>query len=416
MIVVGDYATPEEVAELKKRFAEENYDVVFVEKDRPYRIDLVVSPKPQFDLWQFYRDNREGKDLPEDFIPPSWLDRPNYWVGKAESDRRYEIFRKLILPYTMNTAYKEAMELDDKVTVSLRFPKQEIMVGEPMVFDYVVRNDSDVDLSITVGGDYRGSGRPTSFTMRAVRQDGDTEKTVYEIPVIMNMGGLMHGENIAANGGEYAFDLCLSCWLELKEPGEYRIDVARHLRPSPEDWMSLTPSTTPFVLRTASGILTVQPFDYDAFGQLIEKWGKQATATDIKYDEREKAVNKLAHVEDERVIPWLIQIESLHALTKFNDDAALAAIAKDIDSSDNNKSHSSAANLSRSVHPEAVNILLKHQDHPNYSVRLTVVQAAQKMEREVALEMLRQRFNDPGWEGNVGKEARRIYTEITGEE
>ena len=431
LIIIGDYATPEDIAELKKRFAEEKYDIVFIEKDSPCQIDFVVEPLPQsqFDIWQFLR---EEKPLPEDYIPSSWNYRPNYWVGRAESDRQYEICRKLVLPLSMNTVYKEALELTDKVSASLRFPKSEIMVGEPIYFEYVVRNDSDTDLWIEVGGDYRNStGRPDSFTMQAVRNDGDKEKTVYEIPNGGNMGGISSGKQIAANGGEYVFELFLPHWLILKEPGEYRIDAARHLQPLLENSFILGRSleriiSTPYTIYVASGTLTVKPFDHDAFGKLIDDWGERATVAvpeDIDYRERDKmfgertkARTHLANIDDKRTIPWLIETDQFRALAKFDDDAALAAIAKDIDSPDDTKSHSAAANLSRSKHPEAINILLRHHNHPNYRVRLTAVQAARRMDRETALAMLREHFDDPGWEGRVGKEAQRIYKELTGED
>ena len=322
IIVVGDVATPEDVAALKKRFAEENYDVIFVEKNRPCRIDFVVEPKPEASnelqqiLLAFRRE--KIKELPKDFIPPSWYGQPNYWVGKTESDRRYKMFRKLIVPYSMNTAYKEALELTDKISVSLRFPKPEIMVGEPIHFDYVVRNNSDVEIHITVGGDYRNStGRPESFTMRAVRKDGGAEKIVYQIPEIFGMGGWTHPQKLAANGGEYVFDLCLPCWLDITEPGEYRIDVARHLESAAGDCFSRA-QTIPLVLRTASGTLTVKPVDHDAFGKLIDDLGERATVTvpenidykerDKRLEERTKAREKLDHIKDERAIPWFNKI------------------------------------------------------------------------------------------------------------
>lgn len=396
LLVVGDFAKPKEIDELKKRFAEEKFKTVFVEKGKPLQIDFVLEPRLK--TWP----------ETEDGIPPSFVYQPNLWVGKEKLDRRYEVYRKTVFSYTMNDVYKAAVELSDKVSVSLRFPKPEILVGEPMKFDYVVQNNSDTDIWITVGGDYRGSGRPTSFTMRAIQTDGDEEKTVYEIPVTMNMGGISHEEKIPADGGEYAFDLCLACWFKLEEPGEYRIDVARYLNPSLQGGSSFEKrSTAPSVLRAASAKLTVKAPDHEAFGKLIDELGEQ------------KEIDKLVHIEDERVIPWLLKLAEENdnyyvksSLAKFNDDRVLEVISRDIASNDDTKSHSAAVNLSRSKHPGAIDILLKHQEHPNYAVRLTVVQAARKMPKDVALEMLQKRFNDNGWEGNVGKEARRIYDEI----
>ena len=426
LIVIGDYATPEDVAELKKRFAEEKYDVVFVEKNMPYRIDFVVDTRLD-PAWLLYVNRGV---VPVDSIPPSWVSFPNYWVNKAEYDRRYEIFQKLILPYSMNTAYKEAFELTDEISVSLRFPKQEIMVGEPMHFDYVVRNDSDVDLSISVGGEHNGQGRYPAFTMRAVRKDDETEKVVNEIPFSGLFGGRTWTQNIVANGGEHAFDISLPSWLDIKESGMYQIDVARRLDPMvTKDWRSSW-GNTPSVVYVASGTLIIKPFDHDAFGKLIDEWGQQATAKDIGDRERRKRVEMLVHVEDKRVIPWLIKVAegsdslaALSALTKFDDDAALAAIAKNINSTEDNKSHAAASMLAHSKHPEAIKILQTHHNHWNWRVRLVVIQAAKKMERDVALAMLREHFDDPGgvsptptFRISVAEVARRIYAELTGED
>lgn len=391
LIVVGDFAGSEEIAKLKEKFAAERYDIILVEKNSPCRVDFVVKLKP------------ESPDDP----PSSFVFYPNFWLRDDRDRRRDEVYRKIVFPYSMNRSYKESLLRADHVTASLRFPKREIMVGEPMSFDYVVRNDSDADLWITVGGDYRGSGRPTSFTMRAVRVDGDSEEVVYEIPVTFNMGGIIGNEKIPV-GGEYAFDLCLPCWLELKEPGEYRIDVARYLNPSPKPMFSAGGiRDVPAVPRTASGTLTVKPFDHDAFGKLIDEWGERT------------AVKMLVHIEDERVIPWLIKASQERddaycrsSLAKFNDDRALEEIKRGIDSPKDNKSQEAAANLAGSKHPDAIKILLEHEDHPNEFVRLRVVQAADKMPPEVAFPMLERHFNDPGWEGKVGEEARRIDKEL----
>lgn len=411
LIVVGDFTTPEDVAALKDRLAGEDFEVLFVMKNEPAEIDFVLEPKS------------------DDDARLSLFHGANYWPGKPEADRRYEIFRKTVFPYTMNEAFAAGMELSDKVSASLRFPKSEIMVGEPTKFDYVVRNDSDVDLYITVGGDYRGSGRPTTFTMQAVRTDGDEEEIVSEIPLMWDFGGgFINEETIPARGGEYLFDLCLPCWLKLEEPGEYRIDVARRLGPSPlgrrsEEGVSERRLTTPSLYRVASATLTVTPRDPDAFGKLIDAWGEEATAEDANYDKRQKNLDMLAHVEDERVIPWLIKLTersdfhyTASVLAKFNDDRALEVIGRGLLSNDKAKSHTAAVFLSRSVHPGAIGILWNHQEHWNDSVRLTVVQAAKKMPKDGSLRMLRKRFDDSGCEGAVGREARRIYKEIRGDD
>jgi hypothetical protein len=69
--------------------------------------------------------------------------------------------------------------------------------------------------------------------------------------------------------------------------------------------------------------------------------------------------------------------------------------------------------LAASKHPKAISELLKNENHPNHSVRLIVIQSAEKMDRKTALELLRRHFDDPSCEGSVGEEAKRIYEELT---
>ncbi|MGL4594755.1 MAG: hypothetical protein ACRCUY_08515 [Thermoguttaceae bacterium] len=410
LLVIGE-ATLQQTDDILKQLAADKLDVIPVRKNEPCQIDFVMES----------RDVAATKN-----IPPSFCWQKNLWICKMDIDHSEAIFRKAILPYLPNREYQAAIERNDKLTASLRFPKAEIMVGEPTSFDFVIKNESETDISMFVGGDYRGSSRPISFTMRAVRLDGDAAgKIVYEIPELSCHGGLCCPQNVPA-GGEYVFDLCFACWFDLKEPGQYRIEVARYCQfgrddpPKRGNW----DYDAPLVLRTATGILQVKPTDFDEMGNLIDQWGKTATTNTTDEQEsknQEHARKNLAHVDDERVIPWLIRLSengdgsyyTKSALCKFKNDDALAAIVKDIDSKDENKSYSAAIHLACSKHPKALEILLMQQDHWNWQVRLAVVQAAEKMNPEVALPMLRKRFDDTAWEGNISKEAHRIYEIIT---
>ena len=393
VVLVGDLAKPEDIDKLKQAFAEEQFDVIFVAKDIPLRVDFVMDSQPG----------------------PS----PSFWFNREEEDRRNELYQKLGFKRA-----RQETEQSVKVSASLRFPKAEIMLGEPMHFEYIVRNDSDVDFILTFGGDYRGTGRPITFNMRAVRTDSDTQQIIQQIdvPAWAWMGGKTGGARVAANGGEYVFDLFLPSWLEFTEPGEYRIDVARNLVPWRFDRDTPPDERLPAILRIASGTLTVKPFDDAAFGKLIDEWGQLATAPWNNFTGI--AVSNLCYINDTRAIPWLLRLAErsnssvLSTLTKYNDDAALAAIARNITSSNTHLSHGAASNLSRSVHPEAIHILFEHRNHPHYIVRRVAMQAAPRMEREAALQMLRERFDDPGGGSgghhiDIAEEARRMYARLT---
>ena len=266
LIVVGNSARPEDVSEMKKYFAGINFDVVFVSKNTPLQIDFIVEPTDFASTYNYY------SPWPAD-----------YWINKAEYDKRDEVYRKIGFK-------KEETELTSMISAYLRFPKPEIEPGEQITFEYVVRNNSDTDIYINaddareryitadgvhvyyipIGG---FPGRSEYFTMQAVqKKDGGLEKTIYEIPVRPPSGSITPipssqqreaSARIAA-GGEYAFDILLNSWLDLNEPGEYRIEVARYLDPSlnGENRESLCiGSCISSILRIASGILAVKSFD-----------------------------------------------------------------------------------------------------------------------------------------------------------
>jgi hypothetical protein len=333
--------------------------------------------------------------------------------------------------------------------VSLRFPDPVIMPGEPTSFQYVVRNDSDIDYHLHVGSDYRAAGRPTSFTMRAVRKDGDKEIIIYEKFVPFHLGGLGGGMIVPAKGGEYVFDLEPRAWFDLKEPGEYRIDVARKLVSEHNSFARVDaiykgdplPDEFPTVLRVASGTLTIRTLDEAALGEFIETWGKRATAEikprgnneqdweehDKALAERDRAIGKIGFVKDDRAIPWLIKVEAYYALAKYNNDEVLAFIAKGMDYKDKDNSaklprqQQAAFALARSEHPEAIKILQKYHNHPECRIRQAVIRAAEKMDREFALAMLREHFDDPGGHvatiyQDIAKEAKEMYKKLTEEE
>src|SRR5215212_9890408 len=61
----------------------------------------------------------------------------------------------------------------EQIEVRLVPDKPAIMLGEPIYISFIVQNNSDQDLQVLVGGDYRNAlGRPESFTVTVAREDG----------------------------------------------------------------------------------------------------------------------------------------------------------------------------------------------------------------------------------------------------
>lgn len=112
------------------------------------------------------------------------------------------------------------------IETSLVPDKTEITLGEPTWLSYVVKNKSNRDLSVIVGGDYRNSlGRPDTFRVTVI---DDTGVWVPQPSSGTSMGGLVGPEIIPAFGS-YTFRLFLPHWATFERPGSYVITADRLL-------------------------------------------------------------------------------------------------------------------------------------------------------------------------------------------
>lgn len=120
-----------------------------------------------------------------------------------------------------------------QIEVSLVPDLEEFQLGEPLHLTFLVKNNSDRDLQLSVGGDDRNDlGRPLTFTV-VVKSDAGA--TLPPREVTRDWGGLGFAAKVPANG-DYRFRLFLSHWAIIKKPGAYRITAKRILNFStPED-------------------------------------------------------------------------------------------------------------------------------------------------------------------------------------
>ncbi|MET0754075.1 MAG: hypothetical protein ABWZ66_11905, partial [Pyrinomonadaceae bacterium] len=73
-----------------------------------------------------------------------------------------------------------------KFEVNLKPQKDTIMLGEPIYIDFEVKNLSDVDLGILIGGDYQNEfTKPESFDVKAIDSNGK----IVPAPKIWSFGG-----------------------------------------------------------------------------------------------------------------------------------------------------------------------------------------------------------------------------------
>src|SRR4051794_7010594 len=62
---------------------------------------------------------------------------------------------------------------EHQIEVKLVPDKATIMLGEPIYLSFIVENNSNLDLQVLVGGDYRNAlGRPESFKVTVMGKDG----------------------------------------------------------------------------------------------------------------------------------------------------------------------------------------------------------------------------------------------------
>ncbi len=173
-----------------------------------------------------------------------------------------------------------------------------------------------------------------------------------------------------------------------------------------------------------------EPLDPATLGPLIDEWG--AKMLGANWDVSEEAVRRMSLIDDPRVVPWYVQAmrtdrydlksHALERLARLEGDAALEGVkigmttqGDDIGncataalaaSSAENIRGGAAVALARSPHPQARTLLLSMEEDPAMRVRLTVLQAAARMNTPESLALLERRTQDS--DATVRGEAARL--------
>jgi HEAT repeat protein len=155
-------------------------------------------------------------------------------------------------------------------------------------------------------------------------------------------------------------------------------------------------------------------------GKLIDSLG--SVMLDINNPESGRAATALAYTGDKRTIKYFAQAlkkfaneregmdlyfrssQAAAALSRFNDDDALAALAGAMDSPVEMTRLDIASALGDSQHPRALGLLLKMRGDGYWFVRLRVAQALAHADTADTLDLLREMLNDENEE--VRKAAR----------
>jgi hypothetical protein len=168
------------------------------------------------------------------------------------------------------------------------------------------------------------------------------------------------------------------------------------------------------------------PIDPATLGPIIEAVGARLVTGD------ESAVREMSLIDDPRVAPWYIKavqtrnyslkLTALDRLSRMEGDDALSGIeigmrtmASDIANTNTLAlavtsaeavRHSAALALARSPHPRARSLLFSMEKDPARSVRLTVVQAAARINTPESLAIVQRGTQDN--DGTIRREATRL--------
>jgi hypothetical protein len=338
-------------------------------------------------------------------------------LGTPDDLASHKLFKELTLPYSLNREYKELMAIGSKVSVKLESTKPAFMVGEPVELKVVISNGNERSVIVELD-----ENNIEPFSVWSELENG-------EVLIDRFSGGMSHSGPIQCqlikSGESFSYNIFLPDRFALPKIGKYTINVARNqpiqdVTDTNEHWMyATTVITIPVFVSTTFDIV---PTDKVKMGMFIDELIVKTQKRKEDYKEANRASKVLTEIDDERVIPYFVAairennyssaFDALHALSKFNNDDAFNAIKKGLTLSNSNLNHSAAIALTKSKHPNALDEMLKQQNHPDYSVRLTIIQSAYKLEKTVALKLLRNHFNDSA----IAKEAKRIYEELTEEE
>ena len=242
----------------------------------------------------------------------------------------------LLLGFTLGRATGEVYTVDgERIEVTLALEQPEMMLGEPVYLAFVVRNPSNEDGWIEVGGDdINRLHRPSSFDVKLTNSDG---KPVHQPDSGDDVGGSsFQGPRKIPAHGSYTFRLLVSDWATLTEPGVYSAEVLKPLTFG--RWANVARRATDFsrvsvMLNTS---IQVVPWDAGRMGGAIVRLGD--TMLHGPYQAAHAAARTLAYVDDVRAVPYFVQAANvpdydlvfvaLDALGHYNDEAAFHALQR----------------------------------------------------------------------------------------
>jgi len=275
-----------------------------------------------------------------------------------------------------------------KIEIILKPENKAIMLGEPSFLLFEVKNYSARDLCVWEGGDYRNRlGRPNSFKVTVTRGDGK----VVPQPEAFGSDGLgVNCVRIRANGS-HVLELFLPHWASFETTGSYMVNVKKRLAIQIysiwEQHRSMESAS--YIQADIGTSIKVVPKDENKLEEIIDYLGN--SVLNLNNSEATDSAQALAYIDDKRVIKYFAQavekfnefrfidfgnrdkyrisLQAIYALSKFNDDSALAALEAVMNSPSEDTRENVGIVLGRMRHPKARSLLLIMLKDENEGVR-----------------------------------------------
>ncbi len=279
-----------------------------------------------------------------------------------------------------------------KFEVNLKPQKSAIMLGEPIYMDFEVKNLSDVDLGVLIGGDYQNEfAKPESFDVKAIDSNGE----IVPAPKIWSFGGGgMSMFQKSPSGKSYNFRMYLPHWATFEKIGKYKIQVDKGLvvKKFDLDITSDDMRNKGIAVKVNAQIEVVRA-DFQKMGEIIDAIGKRLVAGD------DTAERLAPFITDKRIIKYLAEAVKknewlMRHLAKFNDDRALEAIVSRINDKNQEVRRNVSVSLALSVHPKAVDYLLRMREDKFAAIRLDVVHFLGKTRTAESTRILKEMMTD----------------------
>jgi hypothetical protein len=252
-----------------------------------------------------------------------------------------------------------------------------VIVGEPVMLELVVTNETADDMYIVSSPD--GNGAPDGFTVKVTGPDGD----VPAIPPGPMAGNGATGATSLAGKGTFNARFLVSEWAKLEKPGRYTVTLAKTLRFGVGRGDGWDTRSTKHALRLAITIDVAQGTSAQ-LGAVIDRIGAKMLAASDGDDAGGALAEGLASIHDGRVVPYFVKAVALpdwgrqwvaiRALGDYSTAESLAALERALAPPGNGRI-SAAQSIAAHNSAAGMKILWALRDDPDESLRLEVVHA-----------------------------------------